>query len=402
MTGRILFIGIVVAGGCSQCGPTLRLDMPVRRFRAVKARPVQMVDEIMRRTGVRATIEISGEDLRGTDLLREGDFSLFFHNGTLRELLDAIVAVDRRYAWTVSGQFVHFLPSDGGLSPDYVMNEHIDAFEMAGKDISDMVHKLDQQLGGKLNIRFTCDPTKVPGFPPFQLSFPGPLRLSFPGGTVRDLADLVASSDANGYWFFVSKEVLNRVQSPPGYPWFDEPVVRDWLVIAYRLILKDVPTATLLHELKDYHIGDPVPDNLIDIADELGARASDEVETLIRAYSDPANRQYVRMRQEVASALSGVRSERAKRFLLQALAETEEDDPYLVQTLGYALSGVQPTEEALPLLRKIAESATANKVAREAARLYVRSLERRFTGTGLLDERPSDDRTRREDPTGTQ
>ncbi len=372
MPGILSTVGFVLLlPGVTAVAPP-QLGRRVERFRLVKSGPVRLVDQLMRRLGVRATVEVAGKYLSEVDLRAERGFSLFCRNVTLRELLDILVELDWRYDWDVSGGFVHFLPSVGGRDPDYVMNRQVDAFEMAEDDMYAFLRGLQRRLGNDLGIQFVS-PTErsVINLAAGDLSFVGPIHVSFPGGTLRDLADAVAATQPDGYWYFICREAIRRMSQVEKSSW-------DYLVLVNVPVLKDTPTKELLEALKEYGPGRAVSMRLFDISDELKARAHDEVVGLIRAYRDPANKPYIYLKAYTVGAIATVRSTRVRRFLLKELRNVQEDEPDLVEALGNAVSSTQPIQEALPLLRKLASSKTAEERVRKAAQVYVRILLAKF------------------------
>lgn len=374
---NIICVGVATALSllglsCTERSELVNPDMLVPRIRIAGGGPVGVVNEVVRRTGVRVTVELAGKYVRELEFDPRGWFRLCFRNTSLREILDAFTEMDWRFRWTVSGSFVRLVPWFVERDPHYVMTRQIGPLELVGKDMYDILFRLDRELGQDIGVHFggPSDPGPlVTG----EVRFVAPVCLSFAGGTLRELADALAMTQPNGYWIFLSKEVVQHMRGPKED--------RGWLVVVNKPVLLETTTGELLEELKEYRVGDPAPINLVDLVEELKFRASEETEALVRAYWNPANEPFIYMKAEIVSALATVRTVRVKQFLLQALEEVQVNNLLLIQSLGSAVSSKQPSPEALPRLREIAASAEASEEVRRLAQSYARSLALRFPDT---------------------
>lgn len=373
MTRTLTAVALALAASFPGHARSINLDMRVPRFRLTNGGLLDAVVALRKRLNVAASVELTTAEFDESDPLGNNiRASLFFRNTTLRELLDGIVELDGRYRWRVSGGVVHFIPIRSVRQPDSVMRKGVDAIEMSEDSMHDLLSELDYRWRDRLGVRFANSPHEGGMSLAGAGTLVGPGRLSFAGGTLRDLADALAATQPSGIWFLVPKEIASHVHP-------DGKQAKDWCFIANPPVLLDVPTPKLLGELRKHHAGRPSM-RCNDLVGELKVRAHDEVDSLITAYWNAANKPYPYVRSRIARALAGVRSKRVAAFLLKALGKIRgnEEDIVMFQALGNAVSSIQPNEEALPILRRLASSGTADEGARRTARLYVRILLRRF------------------------
>ncbi len=165
---------------------TLPLDQKVRSFEIKDATLPHTVAELSRGSLGRLHLgieEIIGE--RRSDPTAQGvRFSLRLEDKTVRETLDALCALDSRYAWSTDGASINIYPRATVGDPTYLLNLQIERITLT--NAADPYAALDalhrQHLGQQIGY------AQIGGDP----SYVEPWTVTFEHLTVRQLIDRVA------------------------------------------------------------------------------------------------------------------------------------------------------------------------------------------------------------------